>query len=79
MQRETRGQTVVGKVIAEQLVGGELWVNGNEMLALQARAIDDLVDITGGESPTETEHNLVIDAVNEILAALRGAGILLVE
>lgn len=39
-------------------------------------AIDDLVVITGGEAPTETEHNLVVAAVNDILAALRNSGVI---
>jgi hypothetical protein len=32
--------------------------------------IADLVAITGGQSPTEAEHNLVITTVNAILASL---------
>ena len=39
-------------------------------------AIADLVAITGGQSPTEAEHNLVITTVNAILAALRSSGII---
>jgi hypothetical protein len=39
-------------------------------------AIDDLVEITGGQSPTEAEHNLVVVAVNDILAALRNSGVI---
>lgn len=39
-------------------------------------AITDLVAITGGQSPTEAEHNLVITAINSILAALRSSGII---
>lgn len=42
----------------------------------QASAIADLTAITGGEAPTEAEHNAVRTAVNSILAALRGAGII---
>lgn len=42
----------------------------------QASAIADLTAITGGQSPSETEHNLVITALNSALAALRGAGII---
>lgn len=39
-------------------------------------AIADLVDIDGGQAPTEGEHNLVIAAVNDILAALRNSQII---
>lgn len=39
-------------------------------------AVADLAAITGGESPTEAEHNLVITKVNALLAALRLAGII---
>ncbi|MGE0658254.1 MAG: DUF2190 family protein [Reyranellaceae bacterium] len=39
-------------------------------------AIADLVAITGGEAPTEAEHNLVVAKVNEIVAALETAGII---
>jgi predicted RecA/RadA family phage recombinase len=39
-------------------------------------AIADLVAITGGEAPTEAEHNLVVAKVNALLAALRIAGII---
>lgn len=38
--------------------------------------IADLVAITGGESPTEAEHNLIVTKVNAILTALEAAGIL---
>lgn len=41
--------------------------------------IADLVAITGGESPTEAEHNAVVTKVNAILDALRTAGILVPE
>lgn len=38
-------------------------------------AIADLVAITGGESPTEAEHNAMLAKVNLILAALRAKNI----
>jgi hypothetical protein len=38
--------------------------------------IADLSAITGGESPTEAEHNLVVSKVNAILTALEAQGIL---
>lgn len=38
--------------------------------------IADLAAITGGEAPTEAEHNLIVTKVNAILAALETAGIL---
>lgn len=37
-------------------------------------AIADLVAITGGEAPTEAEHNLIVTKVNAILAMLRVVG-----
>lgn len=37
----------------------------------------DLAAITGGESPTEAEHNLVVTKVNAIITALEQQGILL--
>lgn len=39
-------------------------------------AIEDLDEITGGQSPTEGEHNAVVVAVNDILAALRNSSII---
>jgi predicted RecA/RadA family phage recombinase len=39
-------------------------------------AIADLVAISGGESPTEAEHNAVITKVNGILAALRAKNVI---
>jgi hypothetical protein len=38
--------------------------------------IADLAAISGGESPTEAEHNLVVSKVNAILAALEAAKVL---
>lgn len=51
--------------------GGQITNGGT-----QAGAISDLSAITGGESPTEAEHNAVRTAVNSVLAALRGVGII---
>lgn len=42
----------------------------------QAAAIADATAITGGEAPTEAEHNALLAKVNSALAALRGAGII---
>lgn len=42
----------------------------------QASAITDASDLTGGESPTEAEHNAALAKINGILAALRGVGII---
>lgn len=41
----------------------------------QQATIADLAAITGGEAPTEAEHNLVVAKVNAILAALDAAGV----
>jgi hypothetical protein len=42
----------------------------------QAAHIADATAITGGEAPTEAEHNTLITKLNSVLAALRGAGII---
>lgn len=48
-----------------------------DLLAFTASADQAvLTAITGGESPTEAEHNLVITAVNAIRSALIAAGII---
>lgn len=60
-------QEDVEDVVADQLDGGVSDAN---------EAIADLAAITGGESPTEAEHNAVRTAVNDILAALRKSGII---
>lgn len=36
----------------------------------------NMTAITGGEAPTEVEHNLVITKINALLAKLRTAGII---
>ncbi|MEQ1956006.1 hypothetical protein [Mesorhizobium sp. CN2-181] len=42
----------------------------------QAGAITNAVAISGGDSPTEAEHNTLITKLNSVLAALRGVGII---
>ena len=39
-------------------------------------AIADLVAISGGEAPSEAEHNLIVTKVNAILAVLRTVGVI---
>lgn len=39
-------------------------------------AVTNLVAITGGESPTEVEHNAVITRVNLLTQVLRDAGLI---
>lgn len=39
-------------------------------------AIADLAAITGGDAPTEAEHNAARVKINSILAALRNSGII---
>lgn len=61
------------------VIGGELRIaSGGTITAAgtQASTIADATAITGGESPTEAEHNALLAKVNSILAALRGAGII---
>lgn len=43
---------------------------------VQASSISDLAALTGGDSPTEAEANADRTAINAILAALRGVGII---
>lgn len=52
-------------------VGGKITAAG-----VQASAIADTAALTGGESPTEGEFNALVSDFNDVLAALRGVGIL---
>lgn len=64
---------------AVSVIGGELRVaSGGTITAAgtQASHIADATAITGGEAPTEAEHNAALTKINSILAALRGVGIL---
>lgn len=67
-----------GGDVLEVVTGGEIRLNGGTMTnnGTQATAIADATAITGGESPTEAEHNALITKLNSVLAALRGAGII---
>lgn len=51
--------------------GGDTVVGGT-----QQSAIADATAITGGESPTEAEHNTLITKLNSVLAALREFGLI---
>jgi hypothetical protein len=50
--------------------------NQDILAAVPVAAIPDLVAITGGDVPTEAEHNLIITKVNALLAAFRTAGLI---
>lgn len=74
---------VYRKQSGDQLVvasGGSIKIEtGGKILpnsGTQAAHIADATAITGGEAPTEAEHNALITKLNSVLAALRGAGIL---
>jgi len=54
------------------MTGGKILPNSGT----QAAHIADATAITGGEAPTEAEHNALAAKVNSILAAMRGVGIL---
>jgi hypothetical protein len=54
------------------LTGGKIVPNSGT----QASHIADASAASGGDSPTEAEHNSVVTKLNSVLAALRGAGIL---
>jgi hypothetical protein len=59
--------------------GNELRVNSGGLITAagtQAAHVANATAITGGESPTEAEHNLLVTKLNSVLAALRGVGIL---
>jgi hypothetical protein len=58
---------------AAREAGGE---NQDILAAVPMAAIADLTAITGGESPTEAEHNALVTKINALLAALRTAGLL---
>ena len=51
--------------------GGIIRANGS-----QATAVTNATAASGGDSPTEAEHNAVVTKLNSVLAALRGAGII---
>lgn len=54
-----------------------LWSAANDQYEVvdPSANIADLAAITGGEAPTEAEHNLVVAKVNAIIAALEAQGI----
>jgi hypothetical protein len=59
--------------------GNELRVNSGGTITAagtQAANIANATAITGGESPTEAEHNALVTKLNSVLAALRGVGVL---
>jgi hypothetical protein len=59
--------------------GNELRVNSGGTITAagtQAAHIANATAITGGESPTEAEHNALVTKLNSVLAALRGVGVL---
>ncbi|MGE0154801.1 MAG: DUF2190 family protein [Reyranellaceae bacterium] len=60
------------------LTTGRVRLNGGAPATAEGpqAAIADLAAITGGEAPSEAEHNLVVTKVNDIIAALEAAGIL---
>ena len=67
-----------GGYVLEVIAGGELRLNGGTITnaGTQATAIADATAITGGDAPTEAEHNALLAKVNSILAALRGAAVI---
>jgi hypothetical protein len=58
---------------------GLMWdqAGGEWKVRAPGTAITVPAAITGGESPTEAEHNALITALNDIKAALTAAGITL--
>lgn len=50
-------------------------VENDAATGTQASAITDATAITGGEAPTEAEHNALVTKINSIIAALEAFGI----
>lgn len=78
MSYQPKVRRLQGGNVLEVVAGGEIRIgSGGQVTAdgTQASAIADATAITGGESPTEAEHNTALTKINAILAALRGAGI----
>lgn len=78
MSYNAKVRRLQGGDVLEVVTGGEIRLNGGTLTnaGTQATAIADATAITGGESPTEAEHNALITKLNSVLAALRGAGII---
>lgn len=76
----TAGQTVLA--YAMEAAGGAdedvlVFLLAPSQHKVPSANIADLTAITGGESPTEAEHNAIVTKVNAILTALEAQGILL--
>lgn len=76
----TKGQLigVAAAAAANPTSTGSVLLNGTSPSALEGAqaAIADLVAITGGDAPTEAEHNAIVTAFNTLLAELRIAGVI---
>lgn len=48
----------------------------NPLIGARQAAITAVAAITGGESPTEAEHNLAVTAINAIITALEAHGLI---
>jgi hypothetical protein len=70
------GDLVVNEHDAASSSVSGLYIDGVKVVGVQGSNIADLTAITGGESPTEAEHNLVVTKVNAILTALEAHGLL---
>ena len=66
VQHQDAHEAIIDSRVAEALDGQDT----------ENVAIDDLVEITGGQHPTEEEHNLLVTTINDILAALRSSHII---
>lgn len=49
--------------------------NSKALLGPRQTAITAVAAISGGESPTEAEHNLAVAAINSIITALEAHGL----
>lgn len=76
----TAGQTVVAFAMETAGAADETrlaFLLPMSQYKIGSTGLADLAAITGGESPTEAEHNLIVTKVNAIIAALEQQGILL--
>lgn len=63
-------------VVVSSVTTNVAFVYGLDKVTGDQTAIADMAAISGGEAPTEAEHNLIITKVNAILAMQRTSGLL---
>jgi hypothetical protein len=58
------------------IINQPVFVPPHRRVKINQTTIANLSAITGGEAPTEAEHNLIVTKVNAILTALKDAGVI---